>query len=433
MHPAAADGVRLRVPVRAAGAGAHGGGQRGAAAVAQPGAAARRLQDRRHVAGPAGHRGQRHQPDRGVVRRRGAAGRGRPGTRTGPEGDLRRRADRVAGLADRHEGDGPAHRAGPRGRHNRGARHARRTGGGVCRPRGDGARRPGLARPGRRRRTGLRGEGGEVVLRLGLRLTLRSGREAAARLVITAAAVAAGVALLLGVLAEFHAFQANASQPCWSCTTGAPVASALPASGDLWNVSADFYQGQTITRLNVAPLGSNAPVPPGISRLPAPGTYDASPALERLLRTVPPGQLGARFPGTLAGPIGDAALNGANDLVIYVSYTPRELATVPGTRWVTSISTGRAPEVFTPFFRYAFGVGVLAVLFPMLVLISSATQLAADRREERFAALRLVGGSPADIRVIASVESVVSAFLGAVGGVVIFLLVRPALAGAALI
>src|SRR5215813_5572537 len=64
MHPAAADGVRLRVPVRAAGAGAHRGGQRGAAAVAQPGAAARRLQDRRHVAGPAGHRGQRRQPDR---------------------------------------------------------------------------------------------------------------------------------------------------------------------------------------------------------------------------------------------------------------------------------------------------------------------------------------------------------------------------------
>ena len=271
------------------------------------------------------------------------------------------------------------------------------------------------------------------MLRLGLRLTLRSGREALARLLITAAAVAAGVALLLGVLAEFHAFQADASQPCWSCTTGAPVPSALPARGDLWNVSADFYQGQTITRLDVAPLGPDAPVPPGISRLPAPGTYDASPALQRLLRTVPAGQLGARFPGTLAGTIGDAALNGANDLVIYVGYTPRELATVPGTRWVTSIATMPAPTVFTPFFRYAFGVGVLAVLFPMLVLISTATRLAAARREERFAAVRLVGGTPADIRVIAAVESVVGAFFGAVLGIVIFVLVRPLLAGAALI
>ena len=283
------------------------------------------------------------------------------------------------------------------------------------------------------------------MLRLGLQLTLRSGREALVRLVITAAAVAAGVALLLGVLAEFHAFQANASRACWSCTTGAPIPSPLPSHGELWNDSVDFYQGQTITRLDVAPLGPGAPVPPGITRLPAPGEYYASPALAALLKTVPADELGDRFPGHLAGTIGDTALNGANDLVIYIGYTPAALAAlpnlptsskggpVPGTQWVTSISAAPPPEVFTPFFRYAFGVGVLAVLFPMLVLISTATRLAADRREERFAALRLVGGTPADIRVIASVESVVSAFCGAVLGVAIFLLVRPALAGAALI
>src|SRR6202035_5207712 len=81
------------------------------------------------------------------------------------------------------------------------------------------------------------------MLRLGLKLSLRSGREAMVRLLITAAAVAVGVALLLGVLAEFHAFQANASQPCWSCTQGAAVPRTLPSHGDLWNNSADFYQG----------------------------------------------------------------------------------------------------------------------------------------------------------------------------------------------
>jgi hypothetical protein len=271
------------------------------------------------------------------------------------------------------------------------------------------------------------------MLRLGLQLTLRSGREALVRLVITAAAVAAGVALLLGVLAEFHAFQANASQACWSCTQGVQVPSSLPSHGELWNDSVDFYQGQTITRLDVAPLGASAPVPPGITSLPAPGSYYASPALAALLKTVPADELGDRFPGHLAGTIGDAALNGANDLVIYVGYTPAALNAVSGTTWVTSIATAPPREVFTPFFRYAFLVGVLAVLFPMLVLISTATRLAADRREERSAALRLVGGTPGDIRVIASVESVVSAFCGAVAGIVIFLLVRPLLAGAALI
>jgi hypothetical protein len=52
------------------------------------------------------------------------------------------------------------------------------------------------------------------MMRLSLQLALRGGREGLLRLLITAAAVAVGVALLLGVLAEFHAFQANASQPC---------------------------------------------------------------------------------------------------------------------------------------------------------------------------------------------------------------------------
>jgi uncharacterized membrane protein YgcG len=271
------------------------------------------------------------------------------------------------------------------------------------------------------------------MLRLGLQLTLRSGREALVRLAVTTVAVAVGVALLLGVLAEFHAFQTQSNQQCWACTSGSPVPSTLPASGELWNNSVDFYQGQTLTRLDVAALGAHAPVLPGISRLPAAGQYYASPALAALLRTVPADELGDRFPGTMVGTIGAAGLTGPGQLAVYIGYAPTALNAIDGTQWVTHIATAPAAEVFTPFFRYAFGVGLLAVLFPMLVLISTATRLAASRREERFAALRLVGGTPADIRMIAAVEAVVSAFFGAVLGVVIWLLVQPLVAGGALI
>jgi hypothetical protein len=271
------------------------------------------------------------------------------------------------------------------------------------------------------------------MLRLGLQLSLRSGREAMVRLLITAAAVAVGVALLLGVLAEFHAFQANANQPCWSCTQGASVPATLPAHGELWNNSVDFYQGQTVNRLDVAALGPNAPVPPGITRLPPAGDYYASPALATLLKSVPADQLGERFPGTMIGTIGQAGLSGPGDLAIYLGHTTAQVNDIPGTQWVTAINSAPGQEVFSPFFRYAFGIGVLAVVFPMLVLISTATRLAANRREERFAALRLVGGTPGDIRIIATVEAILSGFIGAVLGAVIFLLVRPTVAGAALV
>jgi hypothetical protein len=271
------------------------------------------------------------------------------------------------------------------------------------------------------------------MLNLGLRLTLHSGREAFVRLAVMTAAVAVGVVLLLGVLAEFHAFQDNSNRACWSCTTGSAVPARLPSHGDLWNSSVDFYQGQTIERLDAASLGPSAPAPPGISRLPAPGQFYASPALAALLRTVPADELRGRFPGTMIGTIGDAALSGPNDLVIYIGYTPRALAAIYGTQLVNKISTAPPQEVFTPYFRYAFGIGVFAVLLPILILIGTSTRLATARREERFAALRLAGATPRDIGVIASAEAAVSALLGTVLGIIVFLPVRPALAGAALI
>jgi hypothetical protein len=269
------------------------------------------------------------------------------------------------------------------------------------------------------------------MIRLALQLTLHSGREASVRLAVTAVSVAVGVALLLGVLAEFHAFQANANRACWECTTGAAVPATLPHQGELWNNSVDFYQGQTIERLDVAALGPGAPVPPGVSRLPGPGQYYASPALAALLRTVPADQLGDRFPGTMSGTIGNAALNGPGELAIYIGYAPSALKSIDGTQLVTTLSTAPSPPVFTSFFRGAFVVGALAVLFPILILISTATRLAAARREERLAALRLIGATPRDIRIIAATEATVTALCGTVLGTIVFLLVQPALANAA--
>src|SRR6266700_983810 len=51
------------------------------------------------------------------------------------------------------------------------------------------------------------------MYRLGLRLTLRSGREPFVRLLVTAAAVAVGVAIMLAVLADFHAFRVTSYLP----------------------------------------------------------------------------------------------------------------------------------------------------------------------------------------------------------------------------
>jgi hypothetical protein len=272
------------------------------------------------------------------------------------------------------------------------------------------------------------------MYRLGLRLTLRSGREPFVRLLVTAAAVAVGVAIMLAVLADFNAFKTTNNRPSWESTQGRALTAgyATARNAELWNYSNDIYRGQTIERLDVAALGPGAPVPPGIARLPGSGQYYASPAMAALLRTVPASELGDRFPGRLAGTIGDRALTGPDELVIYVGYAPATLAHLPATTLVGRIATAPGRLVWTHYFRDAFVVGAIAFLFPILILVGTATRLAAARRQERYAALRLVGATTGQVGVIASVDAAVSALLGVLIGIGIFAALQPALADSAI-
>ncbi|MEU7692932.1 FtsX-like permease family protein [Microbispora hainanensis] len=276
------------------------------------------------------------------------------------------------------------------------------------------------------------------MIRLGLRLSLSSGREAVARLALVVVGVAAGVAVLLSTLSLFNAFQATNGRPCWECTTGsAPSGWALDATADgaLWSYREDFYAGRTIKRLDAAALGTRAPVIPGLSRMPGPGRYYASPALAGLLDSAPREELAARFPGTRAGLIGDAALSGPDELVVVVGRTPDEVAALPGARQVDAVSTvptastGPAAGADADVYRFAFGVAAVGLIVPLLVLVGTATRLAAARRESRFAAIRLVGATTRQINVLATVDAALGALAGALTGLAIFQLVRPAVAG----
>ena len=289
------------------------------------------------------------------------------------------------------------------------------------------------------------------MYRLGLRLTLRSGSEALARLLVTTAAVAIGVTILLAVFADFHAFEYTNDQPRWQSTQGTPLVSGASysdsdgdgysyssdgsgadADSELWNYEETIFRGQTIDQLDVAALGPHAPLPPGISTLPGPGQYEASPALAALIAATPRDELGDRFPGTQVGTIGDRALTGPSSLVVYVGYTPAQLAARPATVRVTTISAGAQTSVWTNYFRYAFAVGAVVFVLPILILIGMATRLATARREERYAALRLVGATNRQIAVISSVDASVSALAGTLLGMLVFVLLRPLLAGLSL-
>ena len=289
------------------------------------------------------------------------------------------------------------------------------------------------------------------MIPLGLRLVISGGREAITRLVVLAVAVGLGVGLLLTAVAATNAVTTwnNRHAWYWTGTAWVPPGPATGVAPLWWHPGSDIFNGQTISRFDVAAAGTSSPVPPGIPRDPGPGQYYASPALAALLRSTPANQLAGRYPGHLAGPIGDAALPSPDSLVIITGRTPAQLAHIPDSVQVTSISTtlGGWPvprtEANPKGLTYApldpgggasaidliLSVVALAILAPVLIFIATATRLSAARREERFAAMRLVGATRRQVSLLAATESTVAGILGVAAGFGIFFLLRIPVAG----
>jgi FtsX-like permease family len=282
------------------------------------------------------------------------------------------------------------------------------------------------------------------VIGLGLRLVISGGREAITRLVVLAVAVGLGTGLLLTAVAATNAATTWNNRHAWFLTGTASVP-ADPANAGVaplwWHPSGDVFDGQQINRFDMAATGASSPVPPGIPRDPGPGQYYASPALAALLRSTPADQLADRYPGRLAGTIGDAALPSPNSLVLIVGRTPVQLAGTPDSVPVTSIPTGvpGGGDLLNPkglnytppnvpggksAIDLILSVVALAILAPVLIFIATATRLSAARREERFAAMRLAGATRRQVSLIAATESAVAGILGVAAGFGVFFLLR---------
>ena len=287
------------------------------------------------------------------------------------------------------------------------------------------------------------------MIRLGLRLAVSGGREAVVRLVIVAIAVGIGVGLLLTVISAVNAVGTQNARYAWLDTgtraasgPAVPGRAATATSRDpLWLVfTTDLFDGQGIYRADVAATGSASPVPPGIPRDPGPGQYYLSPALAALLRSAPADELADRYPGHQAGLIGEAGLPSPDSLVVIVGRPAAVMSHLPGAAKVTGFNTtppggcgNRATcEIrggLTPAgIDLVLSAVALALLLPVLVFIGTATRMSAARREQRFAAMRLVGATPRQVSVIAAVESAAAATAGIAIGFGLFFLVRIPLA-----
>lgn len=260
-----------------------------------------------------------------------------------------------------------------------------------------------------------------AVPQLAWRLLLGSGGRGALTTALSAFAVAIATGLLLLTLGVALGFNQRGERESWLIPA---EAESNPAA--VMAVATDYVRGTAVVTVDLAALGNDAPVPPGLNHFPQPGEVWLSPALADLVATLPPDQLANRYvDATPAGIIGDAALVYPDQLMVITgrasSWFEQPLA---GENWTspwfappTTISNfeGTRPWWLSNYQALsAFAVALLVV--PLIVLGTAAGRLATTYRDRRLAAMRLVGATPGQVRAITLFETMLVGIAGALIG-----------------
>jgi hypothetical protein len=277
------------------------------------------------------------------------------------------------------------------------------------------------------------------TLGLGLRLAIGRGRHGLMRLLLMTAGVGIGVALVVGGLGITPALDARRARefariPAVFATAEGDFENGIPPYPMLWARADDQIAGHDVVAYRMAHVGKDpAPLPPGVSRFPKPGEKVVSPALADLFAT-PAGQVAAeRYPGPVVGTVGPEGLLYPGELVVYEGTTPealRETGAIPAVGFGNA--SGYHSEPIPLDAKVLILLGVIGLLVPTLVFVITSTRLSAASRERRLAAMRLVGATPAETRLMAATETGLSTVAGSVLGVVLFFAFRPLVASLSL-
>ncbi|MFF9477658.1 ABC transporter permease [Streptomyces sp. NPDC014733] len=260
-------------------------------------------------------------------------------------------------------------------------------------------------------------------LGMGLRFAAAGGREGWTRTALTAVGVGLGVLLLLGAASVPHLMEGRheRSMARQILNGGAPPAASartVVATDD-----ATTFHDQRVFGLRLHPEGPEAPLPPGITAYPRPGTMAVSPALRSLLSSPEGALLRERLPYVITGTIADSGLVGPKELAYYLT-SDVPLKAEDGFRLTHFGADSLGDQPMSPTLLMLILIACVVLLMPVAVFIATAIRFGGDRRDRRLAALRLVGADIATTRRIAAGEALFGALCGLALGTVLFLLCR---------
>ena len=130
-----------------------------------------------------------------------------------------------------------------------------------------------------------------------------------------------------------------------------------------------------------------------------------------------------------------ASGSGADRVRIALTAIGAAVGTVALTAAVTVALTGKGDGPYTtaalnePGLHPGVVIGLLALCVPLLAFTGQCARIGAPARDRRLAALRMQGATPREVVRVAAVETGLSAGVGAVMGMALFLLLRVLLGG----
>jgi hypothetical protein len=260
---------------------------------------------------------------------------------------------------------------------------------------------------------------------LGMRMTLGGGRSGVVRAVLTALGVGLGVACLLfaaSIPSMMQAHSARSDARDVVSYSGPPVQRSQ--STILIGLVDTAWRDHGIRGQLLQPEGPHAPVPPGLTALPAPGQLVVSPALHRLLDSPSAALLRQRLSGPIVGEIGPAGLTGPSELAFYAgsdSLTVDQGTVVRREHFGTPSGTSKP---LSPVLSLLVVIIFVVLLLPVGIFVAAAVRFGGESRDRRLAGIRLVGADAGMARRIAAGEALLSGLFGLVAGVGFFLLGR---------
>lgn len=261
----------------------------------------------------------------------------------------------------------------------------------------------------------------------------RSGKSNRNRLALTAGAVSLGVLMVLTFAAGVNALFTRNEYSNWrtnfsnnpeamqSVKDVSPLKVSLTTEGNL-----NKFQNTTISVTSLHATGDNSPQLPGIPT-PQPGEYYVSRGLQKIIQENADANIGARFGTKQIGLIPDTYVSSPDALDVIRGMSLEEAAN-PSVASVYTLSSVRGVSPYTGMVAALLVVGATILFVPIVIFLIIATQLGSVQREQRYAALRLVGATRKQISQIITFESSMAALAGIALGSVLFLVLRAPLA-----